>query len=110
MRWVVRVSKTQLQTLLATLGVQVYYHHTTTKDVVNLPFIIYFDSGISSYYADNQNYEDYDNFTIIIHASSRNETLEGQLETLLKNNHIPYELQSIDWDEDLLMWTTQYNI
>lgn len=104
------MTRSNLKNLLDTLQVQNFYDHTTSKDVVNLPFIIYLDNGYGSTYADNQNYYDNSNFTILIHSAQRNETLEQQLEALLIDNHIPYEKQQVSWDNDLLMWIAQYEI
>lgn len=105
------MTRTQLETQLRTLvGVDVYYNHTTKKDVVNLPFIIYLDTGSDNKDADNEVVGEVMNYSILLHSATRDETTEGLVKTLLTNNHIPYEISSITWEQDLLMWVVQFDI
>lgn len=105
-----KLTRLELENLLKSLGVQVFYDHTTKKDMVNLPFIIYFDTRSNNFSADNKTYGEIMNYTIIVHSAMRDETLEGQLKELLNTNHIPYENTDITWLNDLLMWAVQFEI
>lgn len=101
-------TRAELETLLKTLNIQVFYNHTTTRDVVNLPFIVYRDLGSNNLFGDNTTYEEITEYQIILHSSTRDETTEGKIKTLLTNNMIPYEMEQ-DWQEDILMWTTVFD-
>lgn len=104
------MTRTELDDALNTLGIQVFYNHTTRKDVVNLPFIVYLDTGTNNFMADNITYRKRINYLIILHSDKRDEELEGSIEDLLTENRIPYEINDIRWDDELLMWTTSYTI
>lgn len=103
-------TRAELDTLLKTLDCQVFYNHTTKKDIVNTPYIVYIDTGSNNVFADNETYGEIMSYTIILFNHERNETVEGKIKTLLTNNHIPYEISDIRWEEDILLWTTQFDI
>ena len=105
-----KMTRTELDTLLRTLNCQVFYNHTTRKDTVNLPFIVYLDNGTNNRAADNKTYAKITNYSIILYNSKRDEELEEDIETLLTENGIPYDISDISWEDDLLMWNIQYDI
>lgn len=100
----------EMKTMLETLQVPVFYNHTTRKDIVNLPFIVFLDDGNNSVFADNITYAETTPYTIILHTHDRDYTLEGSLKSLLTTNKIAYTLNDVDFDEDLLMWRVSFNV
>ena len=103
-------TRTELDTLLKSLSIQVFYNHTTTKDVVNTPYIVYFDTGSNNMFADNQTYGEIMSYTIILFSDKRDETSEASIKNLLTTNNIPYEIGDIDWNDDILLWSVQFEI
>lgn len=104
------MTRLQLDNLLKTLNVPVFYNHTTRKDNVSLPFLVYLDLSSNNLKTDNRVYFEITNYTIIIHSTERETTLETNLKTLLNQNRITYELNGVDWDEDLMFYQISYNI
>lgn len=105
-----KMTRTELDTLLRTLNCQVFYNHTTRKDTVNLPFIVYLDDGSDNMFADNITYQEITDYSIILHSTSVDSDIEGSLKTLLTSNGIPFERNEPDFDEDLLFYTIVYEI
>lgn len=104
------MTKDELKALLEELEIPVFYNHTTRKDTVTLPFIVFLDSGNTSVFADNLTYAETTPYTIILHTLERDYTLEGKVKALLTKNHIAYTLNDVDFLEDLLMWQVSFNI
>lgn len=100
----------ELKEVLEELNIQVFYNHTTRKDEVNLPFIVFYDSGDTSFYADDITYAYSTPYTVVLHCHERDFELEGRMRELFTQHGIPYSLNSVDWEEDLLMWTTVFNV
>lgn len=100
----------ELKTLLETLQVQVFYNHTTKKDVVNLPYIVFLDDNNNSFFADNITWAETVPYTIILHTHDRDYELEKSIKKLFTDNNIAYVLNDISWLEDLLMWQVSFEI
>lgn len=103
-------TRSELETMLNTLNIQVFYDHTTKSNVVNTPYIVYFETASRNTYADNSTYAETMNYSVILFNHKRDETLENSIKTLFTSNHIPYDLSDIDWQEDLLLWSSQFDI
>lgn len=103
-------SRLELENLLIGTGIQTFYRRTTTKDVVNFPFIVYFDTSSNNFVADNVVYKNIYQFTIILHSDIRDEENEQKIMDALTENMIPYEITNINWEEDIAMWTTTFSI
>jgi len=104
------MTRTELETLLNTLGCQVFYNHTTRKDVVTLPYIVYLETGSNNTKADNKVYYENMDYLVVIHSITRETQIETSLKTLLNTNRITYELNGVDWDEDNLFYQVSYNV
>lgn len=104
------MTKNELQTLLETLEIPVFYNHTTTKDVVTLPYIVFLDDGSDEFYADNITYAETTPYVIILHTHERDFALEKSVKKLLTENKIAYSFNDVNWLADLLMWQVSFNI
>lgn len=104
------MTKDELKALLEELEIPVFYNHTTRKDIVNLPFIVFLDSGNTSVFADNLTWAETTPYTIILHTADRDYDMESRLKAKLTTNHIAYTLNDVDWLDDLLMWQVSFNI
>lgn len=100
----------ELKELLEQLDIQVFYNHTTRKDVVHMPFIVFADDGDTSFYADGVTYAYSTPYSIYLHCIERDFELENRIRELLTSNGIPYTLSDVSWDDDLLMWTTTFDV
>lgn len=104
------MTRSELDTMLRTLDCEVYYNHTTSKDIVNLPFIVYLDNNSNNIFSDNETYYEVVNYTIILHTTDPNDSLIGSIKELLTTYHIPYEFDGTDWNNDLLFYQIQFSI
>lgn len=102
------MTREELETKLETLGCQVFYNHTTRKDQVTLPFIVYMDTDTNNQFADNKVCKKIISYLAVIYSAKRDSVLEGNLEAIFDANMIPYEISGFDWDEDLNMWQVTY--
>lgn len=103
------VTKSNLQTILSATGLTIVDGHTTTDQVVNLPYIVLIEGASQNFKADNQAYAKMQRFMVILISGARDTTHESSIETIFDNNHIFYE-KEVDWDEDNLIYTTQYDV
>lgn len=105
-----RMNRKELDDLLNSLDCQVFYNHTTRKDKVNFPYIVYLDEGTTNFEADNYTYEEIMEYLIIIHTIDRDNKVIDDLKDLLKSNCIPYEINAIDWNEDIMAYAISFII
>lgn len=96
------------QALIESIGIQVFYRRTTTKQVVSFPYIVYLDVGSDNFVADNVVFKNIMNYQVILHNDERDEELEKKIMNFFNDNMIVYEISDIDWDEDLSMWITSF--
>lgn len=104
------MEQSEFKTLLEESGVQVFYNHTTTEDVVAYPFIVFLDDRTDSLYADNITYYESAPYTVILHTLERDYALEQTIKTLLTNNGIAYSLNDIVWNREYLFWQVSFNV
>ena len=96
--------------LLKTLNIPVAYDHFDSNKKVTPPFIAYREQPTNTFKADGITYyRDYD-FEIELVTIKKDPTLEGQIESLLTNNNIPYEVASEIWDEEEKIYHNFYEI
>lgn len=103
-------TRQELEALLNTLNIQVFYNHTTQKVQVSTPYIVYIDTGTNNMFADNETYGEITSYSIIVLNNVRDEQVENSLKTILTENNIPYDISDIRWNEDIMIWTTQFDI
>lgn len=101
-------NRLELEELLKSTDIQVFYRRTTTKDIVNFPFIVYFDTRSNNLFADNVVYSTGYYFNVILHSDKRDEEAENKIANVLNENMIPFDITSINWDEDISMWVTNF--
>lgn len=107
------MSKTKHQILfelLKTMGIPVAYDHFDSNKKTTPPFMIYRESYSDTFKADGLSYyRDY-NFEIELITETKNPTLQAQLEKLLTDNHIPYDLRDESWDNEEKIYHNIYDI
>jgi hypothetical protein len=79
----------QLKQLLDATGYPVAYSHF--KEAPTIPFITYTVPSSSNFIADNKVYTKINNIQIELYTSKKDLVAEGNLETILDINSIPYE-------------------
>ena len=105
-----RMTRKELDTMLNTLGCQVFYNHTTQKDVVNFPYIVYLDEGTDNFEADNYTYKEIMEYLIVVHTIDRDNEVIDNLKDLFIENRIPYEVNAVDWNEDIMAYAVSFII
>lgn len=97
-------------TMLKTLKIPVAYDHFDSDKGVTPPFIIYREIDIDTFKADGISYfRDY-NYEIELITDKKDPQLQEDLETLLTNNNIPYDLKNELWDNSEKIYRNIYDI
>ena len=100
----------QVFDMLKTLNIPVAYDHFDTKMKVQPPFIAYREIAPETFKADCITYFRPYEFEIELVTDKKDVSLEGQVETLLTNNNIPYDMENEIWDEDEKIYHNFYEI
>lgn len=100
----------QLFDLLKTLNIPVAYDHFDSNKQINPPFIVYREISPDTFKADGITYYRPYEFEIELVTDKKDVSLQGQVETLLTNNKIPYDIDNEIWDEDEKIYHNFYEI
>lgn len=97
-------------TMLKTLNIPVAYDHFESNKTVSPPFIVYRETDVDTFKADGITYyRDY-NYEIELITEKKDTDLQEELEELLTNNKLPYDLQSELWDNTEKIYHNIYEI
>ena len=100
----------QVFDMLKTLNIPVAYDHFDSNKEVQPPFIAYREIAPETFKADCITYYRPYEFEIELVTDKKDVSLEGQVETLLTNNNIPYDMENEIWDEDEKIYHNFYEI
>lgn len=96
--------------LLKTLNIPVAYDHFDSNKKLTPPFIAYREQATDTFKADDKTYyRDYD-FEIELVTIKKDPNLQKQIEDLLTENNIPYDVASEIWDDEEKIYHNFYNI
>ena len=96
--------------LLKTLNIPVAYDHFDSNKGVRRPFIAYRELAPETFKADGVTYYRPYEFEIELVTEKKDVSLQGQIETLLTKNKIPYDVSSDVWDEEEKIYHCFYEI
>lgn len=96
--------------LLKTLGIPTAYDHFDSNKNISPPFIAYREQAVDTFKADGITYYRPYEFEIELVTDKKDVSLEGQVETLLTNNNIPYDVETEVWDEEEKIYHNFYRI
>lgn len=99
-----------LYPLLQSLNIPIAYDHFTTNKNVNPPFIVYRAIAPDTFKADGITYYKPYNYEIELVTEIKDPELEEQIEELLTNNRIPYDVEAEVWDDDERIYHNFYEI
>lgn len=97
-----------LKELLEQLNIPVAYDHFNTA--TNPPFIAFRRYSQSNFGADNKVYEVINNYYVTLVTEYKDINLENQLEELLTNAEIFYNVESEDYADDEKLYEVVYSI
>lgn len=100
----------QVFDMLKTLNIPVAYDHFDSNKEITLPFVVYREIAPDTFKADCITYFRPYEFEIELVTDKKDVSLEGQVETLLTNNKIPYDRENEIWDEDEKIYHNFYEI
>lgn len=100
----------QIYDLLKTLNIPVAYDHFDTDKNVRPPFIAYREIATDTFKADSVTYYRPYEFEIELVTEKKDVTLQTQIESLLTNNNIPYDVYDEVWDEEEKIYHNFYEI
>lgn len=96
--------------LLSTLNIPVAYDHFTSNKNVRPPFVVYRETSPQTFKADGITYYRPYDFEIELVTEIKDVNLQEQIETLLTNNKIPFDINDEIWDEDERIYHNFYEI
>lgn len=97
-------------TMLKTLQIPVAYDHFDSDKQIQPPFVVYREISPETFKADGITYYRPYEFEIEVITEKKDVSLQNQIETLLTNNHIPYDLDNEIWDDDEKIYHNYYEI
>lgn len=100
----------QVFDMLKTLNIPVAYDHFDSNKNITPPFVTYREIAPETFKADGITYYRPYEFEIELVTEKKDVSLQGQVETLLTNNNIPYDLEDEIWDEDEKIYHNFYEI
>lgn len=96
--------------LLKTLNIPVAYDHFESNKNITPPFVVYREISIDTFKADGITYYRPYEFEIDLVTEKKDVSLQEQVETLLTNNKIPYDLDNEIWDDEEKIYHNFYEI
>lgn len=90
----------EIYDLLKTLNIPVAYDHFDSNKNISPPFIVYRETSSDTFKADCITYYRPYEFEIDLVTEKKDVELQEQIETLLTNNKIPYDLDNEIWDDE----------
>ena len=100
----------QVFDLLKTLNIPVAYDHFDYNKKIQPPFIEYREVSSSTFKADGITYYRPYEFEIELVTEKKDVSLQEQIETLLTNNKIPYNMDDEVWDDEEKIYHNFYEI
>lgn len=100
----------QVFDILKTLNIPVAYDHFDSNKEIQPPFIVYRELAPDTFKADGITYYRPYEFEIELVTDKKDVSLQGQVEALLTNNKIPYDMDNEIWDEDEKIYHNFYEI
>lgn len=96
--------------LLKTLNIPVAYDHFPSDKKIIPPFIVYRETSPNTFKADGLTYFRPYQFELELVTDKKDIVLQNNLEELLTNNKIPYDLNDEVWDNDEKIYHNFYEI
>ena len=90
----------ELKNKLESTGYPVAYSHF--NEYIEAPFITYREVGSDNFNADNNTYHDVKDFDIEVYTTIKDLMVELAVESILKDNEIPYEVYETYIDSEKL--------
>lgn len=109
-----------LYNLLKQINIPVAYDHFDSNKRINPPLMVYREQSKDTFKGDNKTYYRGYEFEIELVTIKKQPELQEQIEELLTENNIPYDVSTEVWDEDEkiyhifyeiggYIWQTKYN-
>ena len=95
---------------LKTLNIPVAYDHFDSNKNINPPFIVYRAVSPDTFKADDITFYRPYNYEIELVTDKKEPIIESNIEELLTNNNIPYDVNSEVWDNDEKIYHNFYEI
>lgn len=100
----------ELYEILQNLKIPVAYDHFISNKEVSIPFVVYRETSPDTFKADGITYYRPYNYEIELITEKKDVELQKQLEKLLTDNKIPYDLNNDIWDDDEKIYHNFYEI
>ena len=97
----------QVFDMLKTTNLSVVYNSWEIGSVPALPYIVFTYPNNDDLFADNTNYQTIVQLNIELYSKNKDFTTEGTLESVLKNNGIPFQKSSV-WIDSEKLYQTLY--
>lgn len=101
-------SLAELKTALEGLNIPIAYSHF--KKNTSTPYLVYYVDSQDGFYADNTTYTKSKTISIELYSDKKDETLEHNLETILNDNELPFDIISEVYIDDEELYEVVYQI
>jgi len=98
----------ELKNILLTLKIPIAYSHFNKS--TNAPFLTYRIDHTENFFAENKTYKKNEVIYIELYTDKKDTTMESNLESLLDNNEIAWEIESEDYIDDEKIYQIIYRI
>lgn len=100
----------QLFNILKSLDIPVAYDHFNSDKNITPPFLVYRATAPDTFKADGITYYRPYDYEIELVTEKKEPELEAQIEGLLTDNGIPYDIDPEVWDDDERIYHNYYEI
>ena len=100
----------EIYDILKELDIPVAYDHFIDNKTIVPPFIVYRETGVSTFKADGKTYFRPYQFDLELITTKKDVALEKTIEDLLTQNNIPYDRAEEVWDEEEKIYHNFYEI
>lgn len=94
------MTRLQVANMIQSMGLPYAYYSFPTGQAPDLPYIVYHYPESNDLIADNENFQKIETLTIELYSNTKDFTLEGQVEAILKANYIVYDKSEVYVNEE----------
>lgn len=99
-----------IEHMLDEVGVPYRFHHFSTKDSVDPPFIVWNTPETNNFFADGIVYEKVRHLDIELYTDEKDWNLEEKLESILTSHEIGWEQTTSTYLTSEAMWESLYEM
>lgn len=104
------MSPEEITEMLDEMGLKYRYHHFTTREAVDPPFMVWNVPGTDNFFADGVAYHTIRKLDIELYTDTKDWELEKKLEEILTRHGIAWQQTASLWISSESMWESLYEM